>query len=242
MLKYDIKMNFFEFGSGKEKKCLILIHGWGVNSRSFFPIVPFLHKDFKIYLIDLPGFGKTKFDPKLKSSFDYAQEVLKWIKSKKLKNVNLLGHSFGGRVTSILAQENPNLINKLILISPSGLPNKKLKFIYKIKDILPPKIVKKISPIARRIFSSRDYKNSGGKIKLFKKIVKEDLTQIFKRIKTPTLIIWGKNDKELNWKLGEKLNKLIKRSQLVIVPGDHFPFIEKPEETANLIKDFIKGK
>ncbi|MCP5077676.1 MAG: alpha/beta fold hydrolase, partial [Psychromonas sp.] len=44
-------------GQGKD---LVLLHGWGVNSAVWQPVVELLGKHFRLHLIDLPGFGESK--------------------------------------------------------------------------------------------------------------------------------------------------------------------------------------
>lgn len=233
------EINYLGFGQGNKK--IIFLHGWQANGKSFLPLIPYLYKKYKIFLPDLPGFGKSKFNSKLESSFDYAEEVVKWIKSKKIKNVYLTGHSFGGKVAAIIAQKEPQIVKRLILIAPSGIKNKKLSVLYKIKAIIPKRIVSILSPFLKRHLASRDYKEAGKLLPLFKNLVKEDMQKTFSGIKVPTLIIWGKDDKELNKENGKKIKKLIKNSKLKIVEGDHFPFLKNPKKIAKLIENFIEN-
>jgi len=233
------EIGYLEFGQGNKK--IIFLHGWQANGKSFLPLIPYLYKKYKIFLPDLPGFGKSKFNSKLESSFDYAEEVVKWIKSKKIKNVYLTGHSFGGKVAAIIAQKEPQIVKRLILIAPSGIKNKKLSVLYKIKAIIPKRIVSILSPFLKRHLASRDYKEAGKLLPLFKNLVKEDMQKTFSGIKVPTLIIWGKDDKELNKENGKKIKKLIKNSKLKIVEGDHFPFLKNPKKIAKLIENFIEN-
>jgi len=233
------EINYLGFGQGNKK--IIFLHGWQANGKSFLPLVPYLYKKYKIFLPDLPGFGKSKSNPKLKSSFDYAKEIIKWIKSKKIKNIYLTGHSFGGKIAAIIAQKEPQLVKKLILIAPSGIKNKKLSVLYRIKAIIPQRIISTFSPFLKRLLASRDYKEAGKLLPLLKNLVKEDLQKNFSEIKAPTLIIWGENDKELNKENGKTIKKLIKNSKLKIVEGDHFPFLENPKKIAKLIENFIEN-
>ena len=58
----------------------------------------------------------------------------------------------------------------------------------------------------------------------------------------PTLIIWGKDDKELSAENGKKINSMINGSKLEIVEGNHFPFWDNPQKVAELIDDFVNEK
>ena len=45
-----------------QKKTLVFIHGWGVNSKIFETVFYYLKNDFEIYVPDLPGFGNTPIE------------------------------------------------------------------------------------------------------------------------------------------------------------------------------------
>lgn len=233
-----MKINYLQFG--KRGQPIIFLHGWQQNSRSFSTLVPFLYKNYRLFLLDLPGFGKSEFPPIDFSSFDYAKVIIEWIKKKRLKEVILVGHSFGGKIAAIITAQEPNLVSKLILIASAGIPHPK-KY-YRFKKIIPSRLIKKIPFCLRSVFVSRDYKQAGKLLPIFKNIVKEDLRPIFSRINIPTLIIWGKNDKELSVKDGKKIHQLIKKSKLTITAGGHFPFWENPQKAAKLINQFIKNE
>jgi len=233
-----MKINFLQFG--EKGKPIIFFHGWQQNSRSFSALVPFLYKNYRLFLLDLPGFGKSEFPPPNFSSFDYAQAIAKWIKEKRLKKAILVGHSFGGKIAAIVAVQEPNLISRLILIASASIPHPK-KY-YRLKKFIPSQLIKIIPFRLRSIFASRDYKQAGKLLPIFKNIVKEDLRPIFSKINIPTLIIWGENDKELSVKDGKEIHQLIKKSKLTITAGDHFPFWKNPQKAAKLINQFIKNE
>jgi len=233
-----MKINYLQFG--KKGQAIIFLHGWQQNNRSFSTLVPFLYKNYRLFLLDLPGFGKSESPPTNFSSFGYAKAVIEWIKKRKLRKVILVGHSFGGKIAAIIAAQESNLTSRLILIASAGIPHPK-KY-YRFKKIIPSQLIKIIPFRLRSIFASRDYKQAGKLLPIFKNIVKEDLRPIFSKINIPTLIIWGENDKELSVKDGKEIHRLIKKSRLIITAGDHFPFWKNPQKTAKLINQFIRNE
>ncbi|RLC35456.1 hypothetical protein DRH14_01000 [Candidatus Shapirobacteria bacterium] len=218
------------------KQNIVFLHGWQQNKNSFNQLIPFLYGKHNIYSIDLPGFGNTPINEKLKNSFDYANHIYLWLrKNKKIKQPIVIGHSFGGKIASIIASQNPTYIKKLILIAPAGIV--KQKTLYKLYKYVPSFFKQKTF----NLIASRDYKQSGNLLYLFKNIVKENLTKIFRAIKTPTLIIWGDKDKELPVKQAFVIHKLISHSRLKIIKnGNHFPFWKQPQKVSKLIKTFIQ--
>ncbi len=70
----------------------------------------------------------------------------------------------------------------------------------------------------------------------------DDITSKYKEIKIPTLIIWGEDDKIVPLSIGQCLEQEIPNSKLAIIPDcGHMPQEEKPEETAEIISDFLKN-
>ncbi|MCX6725919.1 MAG: alpha/beta hydrolase [Candidatus Shapirobacteria bacterium] len=230
-----MQINYLEFG--EKGQPIVFLHGWQQSGRSFLPLVTFLSKNYQLFLIDLPGFGRTKKPTDDFSSFDYARLITVWLQKKKLKKIILVGHSFGGKVAAIIGAKNPEMIKKLILIASSGIPHTKT-----LSKLVSSSISKRIPFKIKRLFASRDYREAGDLLVLFKNIVKEDIQPVFAKINLSTLIIWGKEDRELPVSNGKLMQSLIKKSRLVLVEGDHFPFWQKPKMVAQLISQFINEK
>jgi pimeloyl-ACP methyl ester carboxylesterase len=105
---------------------LFFVHGFGVNSKDFFEAFynEYL-QDMPIFIMDLLGYGKS--DKPHDFSYDLtkqAQAIYAVIKSQGIKKVNLVAHSMGGVICSILAQKHPELVEKLILVEGGIFPHK----------------------------------------------------------------------------------------------------------------------
>lgn len=232
---------------------ILLLHGWGVNSDSLFPIFNYLKNSFRIITLDLPGFGRSDTPYESFDGDDYKNVVLKFINYLSLKNLTILGHSFGGRIAIRLAKENLNDLKGLILIDSAGIREKKrlkqkiseglFKFLKKvINKILKGKTKDNILEKLRNIFGSIDYKSQKGVMRdTLVKIVNEDLTPFLKEIKVKTLIIWGEKDKDLPIKHAYLMNELIENSKLVIVKNaGHYPYLDNLTKVLNSIEIFLK--
>lgn len=239
----DILTNYEVFGE-KNSKTIFILHGWGQNISNWLVVAGLLSDKFKVILLDLPGFGSSSLPTKSFDIFDYYLFVNKFIQRMDLHKFILVGHSMGGKISIILAA-NPNKIDQLILISPSGID--KQSYFIKIKIyifrlfksfifLLPMIYQEKI----RNFFSSEDYKESGALRDSFKKIVSKQVIPEAKKIETKTLIIWGELDKEVNLKTSKILKRLISKSLLRIIWGHgHSLNIECPDKLASLILEYI---
>ncbi len=231
----------YEILGTKNKKTILILHGWKNSLKNWEEVGKKLAIKNKVVLIDLPGMGNSSLPKETFDTYDYAKLVNKFIEKLNLKNITLLGHSFGGKIGIIVASKN-SVINKLILVDNSGIKQKTLlKFIktafYKIAKIfLPKKITMKIA----NYISSEDYKNAGDLLPIFKQIVTEDISESAKKINIPTLIIWGENDKDVPLSSAKKLKNLIPNCTLRIVwRAGHHPHLEKPEKFIEIVEEFI---
>ena len=229
--------------SNQQPKNLVFIHGWGGTSEIFKPLYYFL-KDFEIYDLDLPGFGKTPIE-KTMTLKDYADFVYEFLEDNKIERPIIIGHSFGGAVATKLALLYPDNISKLILVDASAIrrPRRKMILLEKIMPILKPIIVGKLKQIIIKLlkFDKTDYAQIKSRElkETFKNVIKENLQPYLFEIKSPTLIIWGEKDKITPLADGQLIAKTIPGAKFAVIKNaGHFVFLEKPEEFVKLIKDF----
>lgn len=241
---HNLNINYQTIGKGEN---LILLHGWGMDVSTWWPVVDLLKQDFTLWLLDLPGFGKSDLPNKTWSIEDYADEIANFIREHRIKKPALLGHSFGGSVAIKLASKYPNLISKLILESSSGIrpkPNLLIRLFTAAAKLI--KLFPDLLNIKDRLRNwfykliGSDYLTTGKLKKTFLKVIRQDLSEDAKKISQETLIIWGENDKTLPLDRGKKLYQLIKNSRLEIIENaGHAPHIKNPYFFTNYVKDFI---
>lgn len=238
-------MYFQKAGKGKD---LILLHGWGMDVSTWWPIVDLLKDNFTLWLLDLPGFGRSDPPKKAYDTKDYADIIAEFIKNNKINRPSILGHSFGGKVAIKLTATYPNLINKLILVGSSGIkpvPSFRRLLIYPLARIihyLVPDIFNFKAIIRKRFYRKieSDYENAGAMKDTLLKTIKEDLTEDLKKIDKETLIIWGEKDRAVPLKYGKIIYQLIKNSRLEVMEEvSHAPHIKNPSFFTNYVKDFI---
>lgn len=233
------------------KTSIIILHGWKLNSESYQNLQRiFNDKGYKVFVPDLPGFGKNSEIDRIYTLDNYADFVLNYIKKNNISFPILLGHSFGGRISLAVGAKHPSLIKSLVLTGvPGFIPASKLKvnfFYYLAKT---GKVIFSIWPfsilanLARKCLyrgaGAFDYYNTSGFLReTFKKVIRTDLEPYMKMIKIPTLLIWGEKDSLTPVWIAKKMNKSISASELVVVPQENHSFIYKNPD--KFIKEFIK--
>ncbi|MAM51765.1 MAG: alpha/beta hydrolase, partial [Marinobacter sp.] len=67
-----------------------------------------------------------------------------------------------------------------------------------------------------------------------------DFRNAITRIQAPVLIIWGKEDRVINYRNGEVFAAAIPDARLELMEGiGHAPMVEAPEESAELFRAFL---
>lgn len=238
------KVYFQKTGRGKD---LILLHGWEKDVSTFWPVVDQLKEDFTLWLIDLPGFGRSRLPKRAMSVADYAKLVACFIRKEHMTKPILLGHSLGGRIAIKLTAANSNLVDKLVLVSSAGIKPKQdnLKFLAYmstkfIKFFIPNlfNLKKKARYLLYKTLES-DYLQAGEMSDTLTNILDEDLTPELPKIKNKTLLIWGEKDKSVPISFGKRMYQLIPNARLEVYESvGHFPYLENPKLFVHHLKDF----
>jgi pimeloyl-ACP methyl ester carboxylesterase len=234
----------------------LILHGWGGSSNSWSEVQKILSKNgFIVIVLDLPGFGKTPSPVEPWEIKDYTDFLLKLIDKLNIRQMVLLGHSFGGRISIRFASLYPERLKYLILCASAGvkLPYNFSQFIiYSFSKfgnfLLSPKFLRRFKDWIRNnfymIIRQRDYRKVKGSMKeTFKKIVADDLTADLFKIKTKTLILWGENDKSVPIKAAYIIKEKISDSVLEIIPrASHTPHLEFPEKLSEIILKYLEAE
>jgi pimeloyl-ACP methyl ester carboxylesterase len=242
----DQNIYYQKLGEGKD---LIMLHGWKQDVSSFHAVAEKLKKDFTLWLIDLPGFGRSENPKQDFKVEDYADIVYQFIKENNIEKPVLLGHSVGGRIGIVLASKYPESLSKLILEDSAGIkPKQSLSksLIYplaKAFKYLTPNLFNLKTKIRHKLYKNlgSDYSTAGKLKGTLTNILEEDLTPQLSSIKTQTLILWGSNDpnKESSPANARTMYKKIPFSKLEFIEGaDHFPHLTHAEKFIYFVKDF----
>ena len=224
----------YEIKNPDKEKSILIIHGWGANKEIMIKAFGSYLNEFKQIYIDLPGFGRSDIFYEL-DSIKYAKIIQVFLNSLKLKPDIIMGHSFGGKIATLLRPEN------LVLLSTAGIVEKKpfiVKFKIKLYKFL------KIFGFAGlyKLFATKDVAGmSRVMYDTLKNVVDEDFREIFSKTKSKTLIFWGEGDKAVSLESGKTINRLIKNSEFFPLAGDHFFFLIHSKFISDTIENSFKN-
>jgi pimeloyl-ACP methyl ester carboxylesterase len=228
----QVQLNTVRLGNNGHH--LLMLHGWGQNLQSLQPMGELLATHSQVHLIDLPGFGKSPPPPEDWDTTQYADRIYQYLQAEGIESADMLGHSFGGRVSIRLAHQYPQKVRSITLINAGGLQRQRTpQQLLRSQWVRNMRNAFKISPLYRdalltwhsQKYGSRDYLNAGAMRGTLVKTVSEDLTEISKQISVPVLLLWGEADTETPVEMGHRYHSLLSNSQLITIPNrDHFMF------------------
>jgi len=214
----------YEIINPSKKQNIIFLHGWGSN-KEIMKCFKNHFKDFRHIYIDMPGFGKSSNDYILKTK-DYAKTINKLLSELNISKDIIIGHSFGGKVATLL---KPKL---LVLLASAGIVMPKpLNVKLKIKTY---KLLKSLGlGKFRKYFVSGDAKGmSENMYETFKNVVDEDFSGYFAEYNGNVLIFGGKEDTAVPEKAIKKQAEFL-RSKNIMLNGEHYFFFNSNEAEKN---------
>ncbi len=239
-----IQTHFIKLGEGSP---LLLLHGWGSSAQLMLPLATKLAQKNTCYVLDFPGFGKSRTPATAWDVSAYAHFTQQFVEQVIGEKTALLAHSFGGRITLKLLEQSWSSawISKVLLTGGAGMkPRRTWRFYYRkylakaLKApflILPKSMQEKGLTRLRstelwKSLGSSDYKQLEGVMReIFVKTVSEYLEKTLPNISHEVFLLWGKNDDDTPWYQAERLQSGIKNSALVgIDDAGHYAFLDQP--------------
>jgi len=252
----DQRIAYEVVGQGK---ALLVLHGWGSSKRVMMPIAKSLKDIRASYVLDFPGFGDSNEPSEPWSIDNYADAVEAFISMLPDDHVDVLVHSFGGRVMLKLLNR-PNgkqIINKVLITGGAGMkPQRSFKFYvrkYTAKTLKAPFMIlpgalreKALSWLRSTDFwknlGSSDYSQLSGIMRqTFVKAVTEHLEDQLPNIDHETLLLWGRNDDATPIYQAKRIEAGIKNAVLVVIEdAGHYAFLDKPKQFAAIARAFFE--
>lgn len=215
------------------KEDFVVLHGWGSNKEIMKQAFSSTLKNFRHIYIDMPGFGRSSNDYVL-TTLDYAKIVDKFLTELNSNKKIVAGHSFGGKVATLLNPDN------LVLLSTAGILEEKpldVKLKIKFAKVLNTLGLKNFT----KVFRSKDVdRMSECMYATFKNVVDEDFSSSFASYKKNGMIFWGEQDSATTLPSGKKINSLIENSSFNSYLGDHYFFLKHAQDITEKIEKAIK--
>lgn len=225
---------------------IVLVHGAGGSSQRWSEQLSIFDNQYNSWAMDLPGHGKSE-GSLLSSIKDMAEFIDDFIGALFLEKFILVGHSMGGAIAQEYALQYPEKLQGLILIGTGA----RLRVSQEILDTfaagrMPFKDVNHLygsaTPDNKREEALREMNEIPPAVYWvdFEACNKFDRIQSVEKIKVPSLIFVGDEDRMTPVNYSHFLKSKLLNSQLRIIKGaGHMCMQEKPTEITEEIEKFI---
>ncbi|HEX8246844.1 MAG TPA: alpha/beta hydrolase [Pyrinomonadaceae bacterium] len=256
---FGAKIHYTEAGDAGAP-AVVLLHGLGSSSVAWQFNVGALAAKYRVIVPDQIGFGKSD-KPMLKYRVGtYVDFLDKFLSEIKVEKATLVGNSLGGWVAAWTAIKYPNRVEKIVLADAAGLKPAEVDFnlIYSLNYSTRDEVRQLVKLVFynQAIFGSEAFIEQSMNVRvaagdgytinsLIESIKRNEdfLDGQLAKIKKPTLIIWGKQDGLLKLADGERFNREIAGSQLVVFDQcGHVPQVEKAAEFNAAVLKFLETK
>lgn len=231
------KITSYKFINNNSKFTTLYLHGWQTNYKYMEKIA--ISNKTNHLLIDLPCFGKNKEPLSPLTLVDYKDSICHFLKTNDFTVDIIVAHSFGGKISVLLA--NCLNIKSMVLISPS-IFHKSRGLIYYMK-IFTYKIIKRFKRFQGLLlrFGSQDYRSLSPVMKkTMSNVINFSVKHDLRKINIFTYLVFSSNDKITPFHLGKKIQKNLIRCKLIKIQGDHFAYLKNIGLINHLIEKALK--
>jgi pimeloyl-ACP methyl ester carboxylesterase len=240
--------------AGSGAPLVILQHDTGTPDG--LPIYDALARDFTVLRPAHPGYDGSERPAWMRSVRDvavvYQALIAQHAATRGRRDVTVLGLGFGGWIAAEMATMAPAALHRLVLVGAMGIKPEQ-------GEILDQALLSYIDYVQRGFADARVYDRIFGaetptatleqwdlnremtfRIAWKPYMYNPSLPHLLGGVTTPTLVVWGREDRVVPLECGERYAKALGQARLSIVEGaGHYVEMEKPEELARLVRAFI---
>ncbi len=257
------RIAYVESGQGEP---ILLIHGMPTSSYLWRRVLPLLAPRFRVFAVDLMGFGDSDkpedADLSIVAQAGYLRVLMDAV---GWETGVVVGHDIGGGVAQLIAVEESTKVSKLVLIDTIAYDSWPVPEIERLKDPAWDEIIKGVDLttgfrkalvqgmyhrervhdelVSHYVEPFRGLEGKLAYLRCARALRTEDLlsaTEDVERLEVPTLIVWGESDSFQKLEFGQRLQQRMRDVRLVVLPeAGHYTPEDEPGEIARLIEDFV---
>lgn len=263
-----VRMRVIEAGEGQGPP-LVLIHGFLSTHLEFDDTIERFARYFHVIAPDLPGSGDSEKPSPTRYSYGvdaFGEAIADLISAYGLGRAFVVGHGLGGAVGLTVTALHPELVNRLVLVAPLCYPFAARamfrgpltpvfgsvifkqffgwrafrayfrEWVYPPHVALPPQVEENFEA-----FNSPSGRESAHAVLQSMLDTRPTVARIT-RIRRPTLVTWGRQDRVVPPHHALKLAREIPDARLELFDTGHAPHAERPDDFVQVVRHFCEGK
>ena len=219
---------------------IVLVHGLSVSSGYMVPTAVRLAEWYRVYVPDLPGFGKSAKPSHILNVNELAAALADWMQAMRIPSATFLGNSLGCQIIVNFALQHPTCIEQAILVSPTMDPTA-LTIHQEAGRLLRDTPCEPVSFLPVLL---REYLRAGicRTVRTLRYGFEDQMEEHLPHVHIPTLVVRGARDPIVPQDWAEKVNQLLPNSQLVVVQGaGHAVNFNSPDQLVAIVNAFINN-
>ena len=246
---------FYVFNKKDQSIPVVFIHGVGLTYEIWQPQLDFF-KDYSNLSYDILGHGKSSLTKQNINFDDFSEQLIELINELKIEKIHLVGFSIGSLIARNFAIRYGDRLQSLILLGSIYKRSEQQQKIVNERFEQAKKELKLSSQALKRWFTDKYLENNPDTyekissilsannmtnfLKVYELFVRHKNDEDLEKIYCKTLVMTGENDIGSTIEMSQKLNDLIKDSELKIIKdGKHLCGIECADDVNLAIKNFV---
>lgn len=217
---------------------VVLVHGLGVSSRYMAALARELAPFYRVFAVDLPGFGRSERPARPLGLVELAEALASWMRATGLRSATVVGNSYGCQIAVELAARRPRLVERLVLIGPTTDPafrRRRQQLARLLLDAVR-------EPVSLLGVAVTDYLRCGPAVvlKSLADALASPLEARLPLVVAPALVMRGVRDPLVSAAWAERVASELPGGRLAVVPGvAHAAHYAAPRSVARTIRRFI---
>jgi 2-hydroxy-6-oxonona-2,4-dienedioate hydrolase len=228
-----------EGASAPGTPAVVLVHGVAVSSRYLVPLAERLAPRARVYLPDLPGYGRTDRPPGRDLDVaELADALLAWMQRVGLDRPHLIGNSFGCQVIADLAVRHPDRVGRLVLQGPTFDPHARSFWRQALRWLA----VVPFERLSEGLVLARDVRDLGPlrAAGMIRTGLRDPIEQKLRLIRAETLVVRGSRDAIVPQAWADEAARLLPNGRLVVIDGAaHTINYSQPDRLVEVVWPFL---
>ena len=264
------RVSCVDIGSGP-RPALLLVHGLGASWHAWLQNLAALSVDRRVVAVDLPGFGSSAASGGPVDFRAYAATLGSLVDALDLGPFVAVGNSFGGWISAEVARTCPDVVG-LVLVDAAGMLPTRIEFVRLMTLLRTVGRAASLGVRYREQIAARARLRRGAFAMMMAHpedlapdlalhLLPTSVSPVFAAVlagatvnlrtgwaaglaelATPTLVVWGAEDRQLPVRHGREWHRLLANSSLEVLPDTgHVPMLERPEAFNRLVQGFLAG-